>query len=61
MSACWRSRGRLRLGAVVKNIREPEFDAPGLTPDAPPTRSTMPRQMRVGVAFDSGERDGAFR
>ena len=44
--------GPLRLGAVVKNVREPEFDAPGLTPDAPPTQFTLPRQVRVGAAFD---------
>ena len=44
--------GSLRLGAVVKNVREPEFDAPGLTPDAAPTQITMPRQVRVGAAFD---------
>lgn len=44
--------GPLRLGAVVKNVREPEFDAPGLTPDAAPVRMTLPRQVRVGAAFD---------
>jgi hypothetical protein len=44
--------GSIRLGAVVKNLREPEFDAPGLTPDAPPNRLRVPRQMRIGVAFD---------
>ena len=44
--------GSLRLGAVVKNLREPEFEAPGLTPDAPPNRLMIPRQMRIGVAFD---------
>ena len=50
--------GSVRLGAVVKNLREPEFDAPGLTPDAPPNRLVMPRQMRVGVGLRPGERDG---
>ncbi len=44
--------GALRLGAVVKNVREPEFDAPGLTPDAPPAQFTMQRQVRVGAAFN---------
>jgi hypothetical protein len=44
--------GSVRLGAVVKNLREPEFEAPGLTPDAPPTRMVLPRQIRLGVAFD---------
>jgi F plasmid transfer operon, TraF, protein len=44
--------GWLRLGAVVRNVREPEFTAAGLTPDAPSTRMRLPRQMRVGAAFD---------
>jgi hypothetical protein len=44
--------GSLRLGAVVRNVREPAFDAPGLTPDAPPIVMTLPRQVRVGAAFD---------
>jgi hypothetical protein len=44
--------GSVRLGVLVKNVREPEFDAPGLTPDAAPTRMTLPRQVRVGAAFD---------
>jgi hypothetical protein len=44
--------GPVRLGAVMKNVREPEFDAPGLTPDAPPIRLTLPRQVRIGIAFD---------
>lgn len=43
--------GPVRLGAVAKNLREPEFDAPGLTPDAAPNRMILPRQIRVGVAF----------
>ena len=44
--------GPVRLGAVVKNLREPDFDAPGLAPDAAPVRLTLPRQIRVGAAFD---------
>jgi hypothetical protein len=44
--------GAVRLGVVAKNLREPEFDAPGLTPDAAPNRMILPRQIRVGVAFD---------
>jgi hypothetical protein len=44
--------GPVRLGAVMKNIREPEFEAPGLTPDAEPARLVLPRQIRAGVAFD---------
>jgi len=45
--------GPVRLGAVVRNVREPEFEAPGSTPDAPPTRMRLPRQIRVGAAFDA--------
>jgi hypothetical protein len=44
--------GSLRLGAVFKNIHEPEFEAPGLTPDAPPALFTVQRQGRVGAAFN---------
>jgi hypothetical protein len=42
--------GMVRLGAVVRNVREPRFDAE----DATGTRVSMrlPRQVRVGVAFD---------
>jgi len=43
--------GPLRLGAVVKNVREPAFDALPLTPDAPSGRWVLPRQVRVGAAF----------
>jgi hypothetical protein len=43
--------GPLRLGAVVKNVREPEFEAAPLTPDAAPDRLALPRQVRVGAAF----------
>jgi hypothetical protein len=50
--------GSIRLGAVVKNVREPEFDAPGLTPDAAPNRMILPRQVRVGVAFDPEDATG---
>lgn len=44
--------GMLRVGAVVKNLREPEFETAGLTPDAEPNRLRLPRQIRVGAAFD---------
>jgi hypothetical protein len=44
--------GSLRLGAVVRNLREPEFEVPGLTPDAPPNRLILRRQIRIGAAFD---------
>jgi hypothetical protein len=43
--------GPVRLGALVKNLREPAFDAAGLTPDAPPARMVLPRQVRTGAAF----------
>lgn len=43
--------GPIRVGGVVKNLREPEFEAPGLTPDAAPNRMILPRQIRVGVAL----------
>ena len=38
--------GALRLGAVMRNIRQPEFG-----PDA--AHITLPRQTRVGVAIDA--------
>ena len=44
--------GPLRLGAVVRNVREPEFVMAGPS-DAPSTRMRLPRQIRVGAAFDS--------
>ena len=44
--------GPLRLGAVVKNLREPEFDAAPLAPGGAPGRLVLPRQARVGVALD---------
>jgi hypothetical protein len=42
--------GMVRLGAVVRNVREPEFD----TDDAAGMRVTvrLPRQVRIGAAFD---------
>ena len=43
--------GPLRLGAVVRNIREPEFVRGGSTVDASSTRFRLPRQVRVGAAF----------
>jgi hypothetical protein len=43
--------GPFRLGAVVKNLREPEFDAAPVTPDAAPVRLVVPRQARLGLAF----------
>lgn len=43
--------GPLRLGAVVRNIREPEFVLGGSTSDAPSAPIRFPRQIRVGAAF----------
>lgn len=40
--------GPVRLGAVMRNVREPEFDAGGA---AAPLR--LPRQLRAGVAFEA--------
>jgi hypothetical protein len=49
--------GALRVGAVVRNVREPEFDVAGaaVSPDAGAGGSTLrlPRQVRAGVAFDA--------
>ena len=44
--------GPLRFGAVVRNVRELEFDTVGSDADAPSTRMRLPRQIRVGAAFD---------
>ena len=43
--------GPLRLGAVVRNVREPEFAATGSLSDGSFTRLRLPRQVRVGAAF----------
>jgi hypothetical protein len=44
--------GPLRLGAVVRNVREPEFFTSGDAPDALATGMRLPRQVRLGAAFD---------
>lgn len=44
--------GPLRLGAVVRNVREPEFGAAGSTSDVPFGGTRLPRQIRVGAAFN---------
>jgi hypothetical protein len=41
--------GPLRVGAVARNLTEPEFRAPG---EGVPTMR-LPRQVRVGVAYDA--------
>ncbi|MBI2828161.1 MAG: conjugal transfer protein TraF [Acidobacteria bacterium] len=45
--------GSLRLGAGVRNVREPEFGADGSSPDAPLAPMRLARQIRVGAAFDA--------
>lgn len=45
--------GPVRLGAVVRNVREPEFAAPDSDAEAFSTRMQLPRQIRVGAAFDA--------
>ena len=44
--------GSLRLGAVIRNVREPEFTMAGSASDASSARMRLPRQIRVGAAFD---------
>lgn len=44
--------GPLRLGAVVRNVREPEFFTSADGPDALATGMRLPRQVRLGAAFD---------
>ncbi len=44
--------GSLRFGAVVRNVREPEFVVASATPDASAGSIRLPRQVRLGVAFD---------
>ena len=50
--------GALRLGGVVRNLREPEFDLPGSTSDASSAPVRLPKQMRVGAAFDADSAGG---
>lgn len=44
--------GPVRLGAVVRNVREPEFFEAGAAADASADGMRLPRQIRVGVAYD---------
>ena len=44
--------GPLRLGAAIRNVREPEFFTAGSGSDALATGMQLPRQVRVGAAFD---------
>ena len=50
--------GPLRLGAVVRNVREPEFVVASATSDASAKSIRLPRQVRVGVAFDPDSAGG---
>ena len=43
--------GGIRVGAVVRHLREPGFDLPAAAADVEPMR--LPRQVRVGAAFDA--------
>ena len=45
--------GPVRLGAVVRNVRESEFHRAGSAADAPSAGMRLPRQIRVGAAFDA--------
>jgi hypothetical protein len=45
--------GPVRLGVVVRNLRQREFEAAGLAPEAPPVVMRLSRQIRVGAAFDA--------
>ncbi len=44
--------GPVRVGGVVRNVREPEFVEEGVA-SSNPERVRIPRQFRVGVAFDA--------
>lgn len=50
--------GPFRLGAVVRNLREPEFVLGGSTADASSTRFRLPKQIRVGAAFAADSAGG---
>jgi hypothetical protein len=52
--------GPVRLGAVVRNVREPAFRMPGSTPEASGTGMQLPRQIRVGAAFDADATGSGF-
>jgi len=45
--------GPFRIGALVRNVREPAFGSAALVPGDPDTRVRLPRQARVGIAFDA--------
>lgn len=43
--------GQFRIGAVVRNVMEPEFGSAAIVPGGPDTRVRLPRQARIGIAF----------
>jgi hypothetical protein len=43
--------GPFRIGALVRNVREPAFGSVALVPGDPETGVRLPRQARVGIAF----------
>jgi hypothetical protein len=45
--------GPFRIGALVRNVMEPEFGSVPLVPGGPDTRVRLPRQARVGIAFEA--------
>ena len=50
--------GPLRFGAVMRNVREHKFVVASTTPDASAISIQLPRQIRVGVAFDPDSAGG---
>jgi len=50
--------GPVRVGAVVRNVREPEFVLAGSTSDDPSTRFRLEKQIRAGAAFDPAAAGG---
>ena len=47
--------GPFRIGALVRNVMEPEFGSAALVPGDPDSRVRLPRQARVGIAFDADD------
>ena len=43
--------GPIRIGALVRNVMEPEFGSAALVPGGLDTRVRLPRQARVGIAY----------
>ena len=45
--------GPFRIGALVRNVREPEFGSATLVPSLPDATVRLPRQVRIGIALDA--------